>query len=134
MFQTREKIDPTNLELRDTVVSINRVTKVVKGGKNMSFRAMVVVGDGKGKVGWGYGKANEVPPSVEKAVKKLHEDFSNIFSKSGLYFDIDASSDESGSDDQPMDAQESAETSSLVETAQPAEELSAPEREGAEGE
>ena len=67
--------------------------------------------------------------NVEKAVKKLHEDFSNIFSKSGLYFDVDASSDESGSDDQAMDAQGSAEV--LAETAQPTEELSAPEREGA---
>ena len=42
---------------------------VVKGGRRFSFAAMVVVGNGKGKVGWGYGKANEVPPSVEKAVK-----------------------------------------------------------------
>ena len=73
--------------------------------------------------------------NVEKAVKKLHEDFSNIFSKkSGLNWDVDASSDESGSDDQPMDAQGSAETSSTVEVAPPAEEVSAPEREGAEGE
>jgi hypothetical protein len=72
--------------------------------------------------------------NVEKAVKKLHEDFSNIFSKSGLNWDVDASSDESGSDDQPMDAQGSTETSSTVEVAPPAEEVSAPEREGAEGE
>ena len=43
---------------------------MVKGGRRFSFAAMVVVGDGKGKVGWGYGKANEVPPSVEKAVKE----------------------------------------------------------------
>ena len=72
--------------------------------------------------------------NVEKAVKKLHEDFSNIFSKkSGLNWDVDASSDESG-DDQPMDAQGSAETSSTGEVVPPAEELSAPEREGAEGE
>ena len=73
--------------------------------------------------------------NVEKAVKKLHEDFSNIFSKkSGLNWDVDASSDESGSDDQPMDdAQGSAEVS--TEAAQPTEELSAPaEREVAEGE
>ena len=74
--------------------------------------------------------------SVEKAVKKLHEDFSKIFFKSGLYFVIDVSSDDdsSGNDGQPMDAQGSAETTSTVEVAPPAEELSAPEREGAEGE
>lgn len=53
----------------EKVVKIKRCSAVVKGGRRFSFAAMVVVGDGKGKVGWGYGKANEVPPSVEKAVK-----------------------------------------------------------------
>ena len=52
------------------VVKIKRCAAVVKGGRRFSFAAMVVVGDGKGKVGWGYGKANEVPPSVEKATKQ----------------------------------------------------------------
>ncbi len=56
-------------ELVDKVVKIRRCAAVVKGGRRFSFAAMVVVGDGKGKVGWGYGKANEVPPAVEKAVK-----------------------------------------------------------------
>lgn len=56
-------------ELTDRVVKIKRCAAVVKGGRRFSFAAMVVVGNGKGKVGWGYGKANEVPPSVEKAVK-----------------------------------------------------------------
>jgi small subunit ribosomal protein S5 len=56
-------------ELIDKVVKIRRCAAVVKGGRRFSFAAMVVVGDGQGKVGWGYGKANEVPPSVEKAVK-----------------------------------------------------------------
>jgi len=55
--------------LIDKVVKIRRCAAVVKGGRRFSFNALVVVGDGKGKVGWGYGKANEVPPSVEKAVK-----------------------------------------------------------------
>ncbi len=56
-------------ELIDKVVKIRRCAAVVKGGRRFSFTALVVVGDGNGKVGWGYGKANEVPPSVEKAVK-----------------------------------------------------------------
>ena len=56
-------------ELTDKVVKIRRCAAVVKGGRRFSFNAMVVVGNGEGKVGWGYGKANEVPPSVEKAVK-----------------------------------------------------------------
>ncbi len=56
-------------ELIDKVVKIRRCAAVVKGGRRFSFTALVVVGDGHGKVGWGYGKANEVPPAVEKAVK-----------------------------------------------------------------
>ncbi len=56
-------------ELVDKVIKIKRCAAVVKGGRRFSFAALVVVGNGKGKVGWGYGKANEVPPSVEKAVK-----------------------------------------------------------------
>jgi small subunit ribosomal protein S5 len=57
-------------ELQENVVKIKRCAAVVKGGRRFSFAAMVVVGNGHGKVGWGYGKANEVPPSVEKAVKE----------------------------------------------------------------
>ena len=60
----------TRGELIDKVVKIRRCAAVVKGGRRFSFAAMVVVGDTHGKVGWGYGKANEVPPSVEKAVKQ----------------------------------------------------------------
>ncbi len=56
-------------ELIDKVIKIKRCAAVVKGGRRFSFAALVVVGNGKGKIGWGYGKANEVPPSVEKAVK-----------------------------------------------------------------
>ena len=55
--------------LTDRVVKIKRCAAVVKGGRRFSFAALVVVGDGKGRVAWGYGKANEVPPAVEKAVK-----------------------------------------------------------------
>ncbi|MCH2119133.1 MAG: 30S ribosomal protein S5, partial [Pirellulales bacterium] len=56
--------------LIERTVKIKRCAAVVKGGRRFSFAAMVVVGDGKGKVGCGYGKANEVPPSVEKANKQ----------------------------------------------------------------
>jgi small subunit ribosomal protein S5 len=56
--------------LLDRVVKIKRCAAVVKGGRRFSFAAMVVVGDGKGRVGCGYGKANEVPPSVQKAQKQ----------------------------------------------------------------
>jgi small subunit ribosomal protein S5 len=61
--------ETTRGELIDKVIKIRRCAAVVKGGRRFSFAAMVVVGNGKGRVGWGYGKANEVPPSVEKAVK-----------------------------------------------------------------
>jgi len=54
----------------DRVVKIKRCAAVVKGGRRFSFAALVVVGNGNGRVGWGYGKANEVPPSVEKAQKQ----------------------------------------------------------------
>ena len=69
MIWTREKIDPSQLDLKDTVVSINRVTKVVKGGKNLSFSALVVVGDGHGVVGFGVGKAKEVPSAIKKGIE-----------------------------------------------------------------
>ncbi len=61
--------EKTRGELIDKVVKIRRCAAVVKGGRRFSFNALVVVGDGRGQVGWGYGKANEVPPSVEKASK-----------------------------------------------------------------
>jgi len=56
----------------ERVVKIKRCAAVVKGGRRFSFAAMVVVGDGEGRVGWGYGKANEVPPAVEKATKQAN--------------------------------------------------------------
>jgi small subunit ribosomal protein S5 len=61
--------DSISGQLIDKVIKIRRCAAVVKGGRRFSFTALVVVGDGQGRVGWGYGKANEVPPAVEKAVK-----------------------------------------------------------------
>jgi small subunit ribosomal protein S5 len=64
--------------LEDTVVKVYRNAKVVKGGRRFSFAALVVVGDRNGTVGYGYGKANEVPPAVEKAIKDAKKNLKKI--------------------------------------------------------
>ena len=68
----------SNKDFIDRVIKIKRCAAVVKGGRRFSFAAMVVVGDGKGKVGWGYGKANEVPPSVQKATKQAQNSMISV--------------------------------------------------------
>ncbi len=70
-------------EWSESVVAIRRCAAVVKGGRRFSFNALVVVGDGKGRVAWGYGKANEVPPAVEKGVKDAHKQMSRVFLRAG---------------------------------------------------
>jgi small subunit ribosomal protein S5 len=69
MRQPKQRISAQGLDLKDQVISINRVTKVVKGGKNLSFAALVVVGDESGHVGFGTGKAREVPIAIKKAIE-----------------------------------------------------------------
>ena len=76
----RKKVveDKTRGAYEEHVVKIKRCAAVVKGGRRFSFAAMVVVGDREGRVGWGYGKANEVPPSVEKAVKQATRNMNKV--------------------------------------------------------
>src|SRR5437868_7879644 len=78
MIESRERIDPSQLDLKDTVVNISRVTKVVKGGKNLSFSALVVVGDGHGVVGFGVGKAKEVPSAIRKGIEAAKKNLRKI--------------------------------------------------------
>jgi small subunit ribosomal protein S5 len=78
-IDTQKRIDPKNLNLKEQVVSINRVTKVVKGGKNLSFSALVVIGDPDMKVvGYGMGKAKEVPSAIKKGIEAAKKNLRQV--------------------------------------------------------
>src|ERR1039458_6155527 len=78
MPTVKKKLDAGQYQLKDQVVSINRVTKVVKGGKNLSFAALVVVGDGAGIVGYGSGKAREVPMAIRKGIESAKKSLTKV--------------------------------------------------------
>lgn len=78
MKTNNQRISPNGLILKDQLISVNRVTKVVKGGKNLSFAALVVVGDESGHVGFGTGKAKEVPNAIKKAVESAKKNLIKV--------------------------------------------------------
>jgi len=84
-----EQINPNDYELTDRVVHINRVAKTVKGGKRFGFAALVIVGDQKGRVGFGHGKAREVPEAIRKANESARRGLIRIHLREGRTLDHD---------------------------------------------
>lgn len=82
--QTKNQTDERERGLREKMIAVNRVTKVVKGGRNLSFAALAVVGDGHGSVGMGKGKAKEVPIAVQKAMEQARRNMFKIPLKNGM--------------------------------------------------
>jgi small subunit ribosomal protein S5 len=82
-FQPRAQTEANDDGLKEKMIAVNRVTKVVKGGRTLSFAALTVVGDGDGRVGMGKGKAKEVPVSVQKAMESARRNMIKVSLKSG---------------------------------------------------